>query len=630
MMSENNRRPSVKELEELSAYLGSMESSQRPAPGEAGFPSGLAGELIKLAEGTQPDPAFASKLEDDLRQVMASSTKVSPKSWLTALWQSFSPLERNLAMKRLLAISLVTVLLLIIVWVSYPLVFPSSTQTQVALVTPPTHTSVSTPLSPLTPTVIPPTSQSPVVVNFTPQPLPPQPPSLLSLADALGQGFGGSGSGNLPQDLPLTIETDFPASPLQVGAFYRLENAPLSLQEARQLSGQWGLDAQFYMPGWMQSITSDQLERSYIAVDGMQSLSMWNAELSFNDFAIFPVYGGHQYPQTALPPSDQAIATATQYLVDRGYLDFPYQVDLIQYNYGLVNFYRLLGDLPITYHAASVKIDSLGEVGSVWVSREDYTSVGTYPVISAEEAWNILITNEPTDQRSISYYPVRDGNPQYWGRVYPSGQMAQVFGAPTYLPPADGSSTPYVQLNNLLLSGDISGLLEYLQSDHGYIHAWGDVQDVDGTRQLQLAGWEPFDEFSGYFSGTVRRSAEGDFLELEDGHELRLPDLPTDVPADTPLYAQGGVVGDTLEWFILQVHPVDEGQLPPDLSQAEAVIDKVELVYLSPVLSNLSPGMTLDPTYRMLVPAWCFSGRITNTSGADLLYRAYVQAVPNP
>ena len=87
---------------------------------------------------------------------------------------------------------------------------------------------------------------------------------------------------------------------------------------------------------------------------------------------------------------------------------------------------------------------------------------------------------------------------------------------------------------------------------------------------------------------------------------------------------------DTLEWFILQVHPSDEGQIPPDLSQAQAVIDKVELVYLAPGLSNLPPDMALDPAYRMLVPAWSFSGYITNADGADLVYRAYVQADANP
>ncbi len=111
---------------------------------------------------------------------------------------------------------------------------------------------------------------------------------------------------------------------------------------------------------------------------------------------------------------------------------------------------------------------------------------------------------------------------------------------------------------------------------------------------------------------------------------LDLPDLPADVPADIPLYAQGGLVDNTLEWFILQVHPADEGQMPPDLSQAQAVIDKVELVYLAPGLSYLPDEMALDPPTRMLVPAWSFSGYITNAGGADLIFRAYVQAVSNP
>ena len=189
---------------------------------------------------------------------------------------------------------------------------------------------------------------------------------------------------------------------------------------------------------------------------------------------------------------------------------------------------------------------------------------------------------------------------------------------------------PYVQLNNLVLAGDVSGLLEYLRANPGYIHAWGEVQDVAGTRQLQLAGWEPFDEFSGYFDGGVRRTAEGDFLVLGDGRQLSLPDLPADVPSDVPLYAEGGLVGDTLEWFILQVHPSDEGQMPRDLSQAQAVIEKAELLYLAPGLSNVPPAMALDPAFRMLVPAWSFTGNITGTDGTDLIYQAYVQAVSNP
>jgi hypothetical protein len=101
-------------------------------------------------------------------------------------------------------------------------------------------------------------------------------------------------------------------------------------------------------------------------------------------------------------------------------------------------------------------------------------------------------------------------------------------------------------------------------------------------------------------------------------------------PSNLPVYAQGGRVGDTLEWFILQAHASDEGQAPPDLSQAQAVIDNVELVYLAPSFSAMTPEIALDPANRMLVPAWSFSGHITNTRGTDFIYQAYVQAVPAP
>jgi hypothetical protein len=630
MMNKNQSRPSAKELFELTAYLTAREPRVLSAPGEPGFPSGLAGDLLKLAESTEPDPGFVVRLERELTQAAEAGAKAPRPGWLSALWQSFTQPERKTTMKRLFTFALIVIVLVAIGWISIPALFPSPTQTQVVLATPPTKTPVPTPLSLLTPTVVPHTSQSPVAINFTPQPIPNQPPTLPPLVKALGAGFGGSGAGNLPQGLPLSLATELPAGPAEVTAYYRLENIPLTFEEASQIAAQWGLNAQLYMPGWMQSVSPDDIERSYYAIDGMQDLAMWNGELSYTDLAIFPIYGGHQYPQTGLPPSEQAATTATQYMTERGSLNYPYRVDLSQYDYGLVNFYRLLGDMPINYHAASVKIDTQGQVGSAWISQEDYQSVGTYPVVSAQTAWDLLVAGEPSDQLSISYYSAQDGNPQYWGRVYPVDQTVDLFGAPTFMLAAETGSAPYVQLNNLVLAGDVSGLLEYLQSNQGYIHAWGEVQEVNGTRQLLLAGWEPFDEFSGYFDGTVRLAASGDFLELSDGRQLSLPSLPADMPVDIPLYAQGGLVNDTLEWFILQVHPAAEGQMPPDLSQAQAVIDKVELVYLAPGLSYLPDEMAVNPPTRMLVPAWSFSGHITSAGGADLIFRAYAQAVSNP
>jgi len=50
MMKENQSRPSAKELIELTAYLTARERGVQPAPAEPGFPSGLAGVLLNLAE----------------------------------------------------------------------------------------------------------------------------------------------------------------------------------------------------------------------------------------------------------------------------------------------------------------------------------------------------------------------------------------------------------------------------------------------------------------------------------------------------------------------------------------------------------------------------------------------------
>jgi hypothetical protein len=630
MMNQNQSRPTAEELAELTAFLSSRENQVEPKPGEPGFPSGLAGELLKLAESTEPDPAFVARLELQLQQASRSGSRVPRLGRWQALWQFINIPERKTTMKRLVAFTLIGIVLLALLWFSVPSLFSTPTQTQVVLAPPPTSTPAPTSSSPLTPTLIPTTSQSQVAINFTHQPIPIEPPALPSLADVLGLGLGGSGTGNLPPGIPVSLATELPLSPSEVNAYYRLENQPLTQEDAGQIVSQWGMNAQLYMPGWMESITPDQVERSYIGVDGMQNLSMWNSELSYTDLAISPVYAGHQYPQTGLPPSDQAVTIATQYLTERGYLNQPYRVDLSQYAYGLVNFYRLLDNLPLSYHTASVKIDPQGQIGSAWISREEYQSVGTYPVISAEHALNILQAGEPSDQLTISSYSAQDGNPQYWGRIYPTGQLAHVFGAPTYLLPVEEGVAPYLQLNNLVLVGDVTGLFEYLQSNQGYIHAWGDVQEVNGSRQLQLTGWEPFDEFSGYFNGTVRRTPQGDFLELSDGSQLSLPGLPADVLEDIPLYAQGGVVADSLEWFILQVHPADEGQMPPDLSQSQVVIDKVELVFLVPGMNSMAPEVVKDPASRMLVPAWSFTGHIADAMDEDLIYQAYVQAVIVP
>ncbi len=159
-------------------------------------------------------------------------------------------------------------------------------------------------------------------------------------------------------------------------------------------------------------------------------------------------------------------------------------------------------------------------------------------MINAEASLELLDTGQPSDQISISYYPTQDGNPQYWGRIYPAGRAAELFGAPTVLPAARSGTAPYVQLDTTWFWKVMyPSLLEYLQDTARALSMPG-VKCKKWTAHARCC-WQVGNHSmnsADTFDGTVRRTAEGDFLELSDGSKLNLPDLPADVPADLPLY----------------------------------------------------------------------------------------------
>ena len=116
----------AEELVELTAYLTDRENRAEPAPSEPGFPSGLAGDLLTLADSIEPDPVFADRLELQLHKTAQAGGQADYPGRLSALWQSFSIPERKTTMKRLLAFALVGIILFAIMWVSLPSLFPFS------------------------------------------------------------------------------------------------------------------------------------------------------------------------------------------------------------------------------------------------------------------------------------------------------------------------------------------------------------------------------------------------------------------------------------------------------------------------------------------------------------------------
>jgi hypothetical protein len=103
-----------------------------------------------------------------------------------------------------------------------------------------------------------------------------------------------------------------------------------------------------------------------------------------------------------------------------------------------------------------------------------------------------------------------------------------------------------------------------------------------------------------------------------------VPDLPADLAAGAVVFAQGGLVGDSLEWHTIQEAPVDEGGNGGNGGEGGmAVVEQVELIYYIPPADSIPPDSTLEFAYRCAQPVWRLSGH----TDQGLAFEVYVQAV---
>jgi hypothetical protein len=125
-----------------------------------------------------------------------------------------------------------------------------------------------------------------------------------------------------------------------------------------------------------------------------------------------------------------------------------------------------------------------------------------------------------------SYMP---NNYRAWQRDYPLGQQVDLYGYLEVLRPAEAGTLPFVSLNNYHLLGDLTALLQAYRPGK-FFHIWGEFQLGDqGEHQFQMSGWElsPYPDQSA--QGLIQRQGDLAYL-LTEGKQLRLPDLPADVP----------------------------------------------------------------------------------------------------
>lgn len=485
---------------------------------KAGVPAGaltspeaeLASALKATAQRIQPDAKFEAALEQRLAH--------APRPPRT---RRFSAPSLARLGRFLVWASMAAALLFGLVWIF-----------QNAL--PPTRPAA---VSPATTTPIP----TPGVETATPsQPAgqdPPATPAPIAYSSHLTEGG-------------LVLKAAFPTTPANVQVYQQLPLETLSVENARQVASQLGIDGPVY-----RSPYGNPGSTNYIVTDGLAEISFSGSPLAFSYYRTRNTY------HTALtandyPPTDTLIAQAKRFLEAGGLLDFPYQVISLEDQPGSVQFLPVLDNIPVRFEMVgspdmTVTFDPQGQITNISSDRLAYQPAGSFPIISAEQAWQQFLADNTQAGVLANTMGSMKSDYQTWRPQYTSGQQVELFGYVTVYPAVEPGNEPYLSIDGFQVVGKTTGMAE-ASKNITFMQVWGVFETGDkGQLQFNVSGWQKSNFADRAYIGTVTRQGEKAYLHTDSGETMLMPGLPADVPQDVQVTAQGALVEQpepTLVW----------------------------------------------------------------------------------
>lgn len=349
------------------------------------------------------------------------------------------------------------------------------------------------------------------------------------------------------QNAEVIVQAEFPEAPGEVQLYQQKAWPELSAESALQAAQQLGVEGQLYTspagpPGATSYLVSDEFAR-----------------VTFNQAAPW-----YQYqPASSVLTPQQALAASQAILQAQGLGNFEYQAET-QPNASI--FTQTLDDIPVSFppfNAPEVRLalDDQGLVSQVDSSLVDFEALGSYPIITAQEAWEKVLS--PDTPGGLETYSISGGNKafQNWERVYPLEHEVELFGYAQSYPSVDPGLPPLVFFKDHPVSGNIQGLAEAAVSNR-FIQAWGYFEADEQERLIfKMTGWQSSFFPDQNLQGAVKREGDQVYLVTSDQH-LRLPDAPENLPDGMTIAVQGVVLDDPepiMEWSNLYTAPLGGG-----------------------------------------------------------------------
>ncbi|HSH05626.1 MAG TPA: hypothetical protein VLL52_24130 [Anaerolineae bacterium] len=359
----------------------------------------------------------------------------------------------------------------------------------------------------------------------------------------------------------LTYNGRFPAQPQVATVFNQLQTYNLSPEEAQRYADAFGMTGPLYT-----EIMSD------FHVEEMGDINRIPASYHvFGDQYTFSIYGNNvQYHRNYNPdeindindmmPAAQAIPIAENFLRERGLLPADYTIGT---SYGpMIEIREKINGYTNNMPTIHVQVRTDGTFQSIniniWPQPE---SLGNYPLITAEEAWNLIqqtkdnpdlhsrvyFASFPSEEAMLANMQVvhdRDNETSFWQREYPIGTNHTLNTSIYGYKSVDGSAPPRLLAGRYQLIGSaetLNQLAEFVGHPlqlEGIIQSNGDEPTFEATSWTLRESFDDHPQFI-YYQGTLQRDGDQTTFLADEGQTFTITDVPAAI-ADGDRIAMGG------------------------------------------------------------------------------------------
>lgn len=450
----------------------------------------LAERLEALAQGLTPDASFERKLE---KQLMNTSPESKAKGFLTQVLPTLGWAGALVA------------LALVLSWAIRTLT-PN----------PPQPAAGNTPAPALTP------FPSPVGSGEPPEPA--------------GEKYERYGQ-------TVYLQAELPAVPTEAAVYNYQREKFASIDDARALAAQFGMNGQVYEINGEVPTTKD-----FLIVDRNQ----WLHVRSDQYFQYFPDYPRYNAMVSGGTPPANAESIIDEFMKSHGF-DFPYEIRRSEVYGGYVAAPLTPDGHIICYEyfkcaGLHFQLDAQGILYMDGMLPKHET-IGQYGIISAEEAFQRFINPESMADQGMGgmMEGMNSFAPPYqtWLRPRPLDTTLTLYGYLASVPSLEGGA-PLVSLDGYTVTGNTADIPAAL--DNTFVVATGQFHVQDGIKTFDLEKWEIYTNPEDGLLGAISQQGDQVILNTTDDEIFILPDasdLP--LPLDNA-FVIGVRVGDTFEW----------------------------------------------------------------------------------